>query len=123
MSVDISNYKDTGSLKLANDEKDISVEDLFSEVLKIDEGETAVIETYFEQHEWYSHLNSSSVNTFRLWVVQKEDEVKTKLGYLRIGRVDSIRACGFDSKVDASPTLRTLSSQERTIAASSSTSR
>jgi hypothetical protein len=89
-SVDISSYQDTGSVKLTHDKKYISLEDFFSRTLKINKGEAAIIETYFEQHEWYSHLNSSSVNTFRLWVVQKGNEVNTKLGYLRIGRAGSM---------------------------------
>lgn len=89
-SADISDYRNTGYLKLPNAKKGVSVEDFYSRILKIDSGKNAIIEAYFDQHEWYSHLNSSSVNTFRLWVVQKGGEVNTKLGYLRIGRADSL---------------------------------
>lgn len=128
-SVDISSHKDTGSLKLANEEKDISIEDFFSRILKIDRGVTAVIESHFEQHEWYSHLNPSSVNTFRLWVLQKDDEINTKLGYLRIGRagsmVDNQSSGGIvasidldtgvlDAAIDGQPTRESWSSHPDT---------
>lgn len=90
VSADISNHGDTGFLRLTKNEEDVSTEDLFSRILEIDKGGGAIIETYFVQHEWYSHLNPSSVNTFRLWVVQKENIINTRLGYLRIGRAGSM---------------------------------
>jgi hypothetical protein len=129
VSADISNYGDTGFLRLPKNEEDVSTEDLFFRILKIDKGGDAIIETYFEQHEWYSHLNLSSVNTFRLWVVQKGNEVNTKLGYLRIGRagsmVDNQSSGGIvaainletgvlDAAIDGMPTRETWSSHPDT---------
>jgi len=90
VSADISNHGDTGFVRLTKNEEEVSTEDLFSRILEIDKEGDATIETYFEQHEWYSHLNPSSVNTFRLWVVQKENKINTRLGYLRIGRAGSM---------------------------------
>lgn len=90
MSVDISSCEGKGSLILLDGEEDVSIEEFYARNLKIDQGGEAIIETCFKQHEWYAHLNPSSVNTFRLWVIQTEDEVNTKLGYLRIGRAGSL---------------------------------
>lgn len=69
----------------------LSIDDFCDNVLNTTTGGGAVIETYLEQHEWYTALNESSVNTLRLWVVQFDGEYPTtRLGYLRIGRAGSL---------------------------------
>jgi len=73
------------------DNKEIlTMEEFYYQFLNIENGESRVIEAFLEQHEWYAGLNPSSVNTFRLWVVNKNKKVHTKLGFLRIGRAGSL---------------------------------
>lgn len=73
-----------------DNKKILTVDELNQQYLKIDNAQGKVIEAFLEQHEWYAHLNPSSVNTFRLWVIKNKGKVQTKLGYLRIGRQGSI---------------------------------
>ena len=68
----------------------LTAKKLYSDFLNIDHGESRVIEAYLEQHKWYANLNPSSVNTYRLWVVKKNNKAHTKSGYLRIGRAGSL---------------------------------
>jgi len=73
-----------------DNKKILTIEELYYQFLNIENGESRVIEKYLEQHDWYAGLNPSSVNTYRLWVVKKNIEAHTKLGYLRIGRAGSL---------------------------------
>ncbi|HDL01277.1 MAG TPA: hypothetical protein ENH23_03485 [candidate division Zixibacteria bacterium] len=68
----------------------LTMEEFYSDFLNIQQGESRVIEVFLEQHEWYANLNPSSVNTYRLWVVKKNNKAHTKSGYLRIGRAGSL---------------------------------
>ena len=50
-----------------------------------------LIETYLQQHPDLAAFNPSSVNTFRIWVIQtRNGESRTVLAYLRIGRAGSL---------------------------------
>ena len=50
-----------------------------------------LIEAYLHQHPDLAAFNPSSVNTFRIWVIQgKEGQARTVLAYLRIGRAGSL---------------------------------
>ena len=50
-----------------------------------------LIETYLEQHPSIAAFNPSSVNTFRIWVIQRQGEPsRVVLAYLRIGREGSL---------------------------------
>ena len=45
-----------------------------------------IVEAYVNQHDWYGSLNRTSVNTYRVWAIQKVDEWPVVIGaYLRFG--------------------------------------
>lgn len=68
-----------------------SVNDFCSQILKLRDDSEYVIEHYLEQHPWYAELNPSSVNTWRLWVLQKPGQEAEVMGaYIRIGRAGSL---------------------------------
>jgi hypothetical protein len=48
-----------------------------------------IVEPYVRQHPWYAGLNASSVNTWRIWVIDRGGRIETILAYLRIGRAGS----------------------------------
>lgn len=49
-----------------------------------------IVESYIEQHPWYTTLNSSSINTFRVWVIEREGHGEVVLSYLRMGRAGDL---------------------------------
>jgi hypothetical protein len=63
-----------------------------------------VVEVYLEQHPAYAALNSTSVNTMRIWVLRRSGKTSTKLAYLRIGRsgslVDNLHGGGILAAID-----------------------
>jgi hypothetical protein len=64
-----------------------------------------IAEAYIEQHAWYAALNASSVNTYRVWVVDAGGGGEVILSYLRMGRagdlVDNKTAGGILAPVEA----------------------
>jgi hypothetical protein len=68
-------------------------------------GGNSVMERYLEQHPAMARFNPSSVNTLRLWVLQRHgSRPEVILGYLRIGRngalVDNQSAGGIVAPLD-----------------------
>ncbi len=72
------------------DETAISIEDFVARYIgdKLQHG--YVIEAYFEQHAEMSKLNPSSVNSLRVWVIRKGNEVNVLGGALRMGRRSAV---------------------------------
>jgi hypothetical protein len=57
------------------------------EILALDKGGDWVVEEYFEQHPVLSALNPSSVNSVRIWVMDRGNGgFQVLMAYLRIGR-------------------------------------
>lgn len=89
-----------------------SVQDYCTDVLELDQGGDWIVEEYFEQHHGLSAINPTSVNTVRIWVIDRGEEgYQTLAAYLRIGRgnmfVDNASSGGIVAPVDlASGRLR-----------------
>lgn len=76
-----------------------------SEILQLDRGGDWLVEDYFEQHPTLSAINPTSVNTVRIWVIDRGSagqEVPT--AYLRVGRanmfVDNASSGGIVASID-----------------------
>lgn len=76
----------------------------FNSYLAANTVEGLVIERYVEQHDVLMKLNASSLNTLRIWLLQKDAEVRLIGAVLRIGRagkiVDNASQGGMLAKVD-----------------------
>lgn len=82
-----------------------SVQDYCTEVLWLDQGGDWIIEEYFEQHPDLSAINPASVNTVRIWVIDRgRDGFQAITAYLRIGRrnmfVDNASSGGIVAPID-----------------------
>lgn len=78
-----------------------------ADILQLDKGGDWLVEEYFEQHTVLSAINPTSVNTVRIWVLDRESEGPEVLtAYLRIGRehmfVDNASSGGLVASVDLS---------------------
>ncbi len=68
-----------------------STKDFCAKVLQLSDQSEYLIEHYLEQHPWYAELNSSSINTWRIWVLEKPgEEAQIMCAYIRIGRTGSL---------------------------------
>ncbi len=68
-----------------------STRDFCAEILELKDQSEYIIEHYLEQHPWYADLNASSINTWRIWVLEKPgEEPKITGAYIRIGRAGSL---------------------------------
>lgn len=76
--------------RITNDELELTDDGPSSDALmNFEEG--WIVEEYFEQHPTLAMINSSSVNTIRMWVDKSERGVSRCIaGYLRIGRSGSV---------------------------------
>lgn len=82
-----------------------SVEAYCAETLELRNGGDFVLEEYFRQHAVLASLNPGSVNTIRVWVI---DRVQARhhvlLAFLRIGRgakcVDNLHSGGIAAPID-----------------------
>jgi len=77
------------SLLPAQDEL-VTVEDFCVQYLHKNYHNGFVIESYIEQHKVLAGFNDSSVNTLRMWLIQREDKVKLIGAVLRVGRKNQI---------------------------------
>lgn len=73
--------------------------------LHLPEGEEWLVEEHFTQHPTVAAINPSSVNTVRIWVVDRgEAGMQVLLAYLRIGRghmfVDNASSGGIVAPID-----------------------
>jgi len=89
-----------------------SAEDYCAHMLELEQGGDWLVEEYFEQHPVLSAINPTSVNTIRIWVIDRGREGHQALtAYLRIGRgnmfVDNASSGGIVASIDlASGLLR-----------------
>jgi len=82
-----------------------SVQAYCAETLELDKGGDFLVEEYFEQHPVLSALNPTSVNTVRIWVLDRGSKGhQVLLAFLRIGRggrvVDNIHSGGIAAPID-----------------------
>lgn len=68
-------------------------------------GGSVMLETYMEQHPRLAEFNPSSVNTLRLWALERDSgDVEIVLAYFRMGRqgmlVDNITSGGIGAPID-----------------------
>lgn len=90
----------------------LGVRDYCTTVLGLDRGGDWIVEEYFEQHPGLSEVNPASVNTVRIWVIDRGAEgYRVIAAYLRIGRgnmfVDNASSGGIVAPIDlASGRLR-----------------
>lgn len=68
----------------------LSVADFVSNVLKLDSCADYIVEDYIDQHPILANLNSSSVNTLRVWVSCIRGETSVIDAFLRVGRQGSL---------------------------------
>ncbi len=93
-------------LRLLDQTQSLSVSEFFREQLSALQHDAAwILEAYCEQHPWYAALNSTSLNTIRLYARLASDNSVEMLGaYLRIGRggsvVDNASAGGVFCLID-----------------------
>lgn len=82
----------------------LDVDSFYNNYLAENAAEGLVIERYIEQHDALKELNASSLNTLRIWLLQKGAEVRLVGAILRIGRagklVDNASQGGMLAKVD-----------------------
>jgi hypothetical protein len=68
-----------------------SVHAYCTETLQLHRGGDWIVEEYFEQHSIVSAINPTSVNTIRIWVIDRGDEGHQVLtAFLRIGRANML---------------------------------
>jgi len=82
-----------------------SVQDYCTEVLWLDRGGDWIVEEYFQQHPDLSAINPTSVNTVRIWVIDRDREgFQAITAYLRIGRgnmiIDNASSGGIVAPID-----------------------
>ena len=75
---------------LPKHDKPISVNTFFQQYLIKNYHEGIVIEHYIEQHQVLANFNPTSVNTLRMWLIQKDENVKFIGAVLRVGRKNQI---------------------------------
>lgn len=89
---------------LFHDAPTIDVTSFYDSNLAANAAQGLVIERYVEQHDELKKLNASSLNTLRIWLLQKDSEVRLIGAVLRIGRagkiVDNSSQGGILAKVD-----------------------
>lgn len=83
----------------------LNVEEYCTRVLELHKGTDWIVEEYFVQHPVVSALNPSSVNTIRIWVLDRADRGHEVLAaILRIGRagmvVDNTSSGGIAAPID-----------------------
>ncbi len=87
-----------------NDASALDVIEFYNRYLAANTAQGLVLERYIEQHDELSKLNASSLNTLRVWLLQKDAEVRLIGAVLRIGRagqlVDNASQGGILAKVD-----------------------
>lgn len=76
-----------------------------SDTLLLDRGGDWIVEEYFDQHPILSKINPTSVNTVRVWVIDRDSEGQQVLtALLRIGRanmfVDNTSSGGIVAPID-----------------------
>lgn len=93
-----------GLQHLFHDAPALDVTSFYNSYLAANTAQGLVIERYIEQHAELKQLNASSLNTLRIWLLQKDAEVKLIGAVLRIGRagklVDNSSQGGMLAKVD-----------------------
>lgn len=89
---------------LSPDATALEVDSFYNTYLAANTAHGLVIERYIEQHDALKKLNTSSLNTLRIWLLQKDAEVRLIGAILRIGRagklVDNASQGGMLAKVD-----------------------
>ena len=83
----------------------LSVQAYCAETLQLDRGGDWIVEEYFDQHPILSAINPTSVNTIRIWVIDRGDEgYEVLTAFLRIGRanmfVDNTSSGGIAATID-----------------------
>jgi hypothetical protein len=82
----------------------LEVNSFYGRCLAANAAQGLVIERYVQQHDELKKLNASSLNTLRIWLLQKDAEVRLVGAVLRIGRagklVDNSSQGGMLVKVD-----------------------
>ncbi len=69
----------------------MTLNQFIDEVIDKQHGGSSIIEAYLKQHPALASFNATSVNTMRLWIARMpRGEPKVMLGYLRIGRENSL---------------------------------
>lgn len=71
-------------------QKIFSVEEFVADVLNLDSGADYIVEDYIIQHHILAALNTSSVNTLRIWVSCIAGETSLIDAFLRVGRHGSV---------------------------------
>lgn len=93
-----------GLQNLSHDATALEVDSFYNTYLAKNAAQGLVIERYIEQHDALKKLNASSLNTLRIWLLQKDAEVRLIGALLRIGRagklVDNASQGGILAKVD-----------------------
>lgn len=85
--------KQEGSVQLIREKTNskLSPAEFRNEIILKQHKGSSIIEEYLEQHPALAEFNPSSVNTMRLWVIDRlTGEPELVLGYLRIGRQGSL---------------------------------
>lgn len=82
-----------------------TVESYCADPLELHRGRDWIVEEYFEQHSVVAAINPASVNTVRIWVIDRGAKgYRILLAYLRIGRasmwVDNASSGGVVAPVD-----------------------
>lgn len=82
-----------------------SVQDYCTSALELNRGGDWIVEEYFQQHPDLSAINPASVNTVRIWVIDRGKEgYRVLAAYLRIGRsnmfVDNASSGGIVAPIE-----------------------
>lgn len=83
----------------------LGVQDYCTRVLELEKDTDWLIEEYFEQHPIMASLNPTSVNTIRIWILDRGDQgFQVLAAILRIGRagmvVDNTSSGGIAAPID-----------------------
>lgn len=77
-------------LSVLPENKAMTVDVFFTRYLQHNYHQGLVVEVYIKQHPIVKSLNKTSVNTLRMWVIQRENNVKFIGAFLRVGRKNQI---------------------------------
>ncbi|MCR9186200.1 MAG: hypothetical protein NXH81_12450 [Halieaceae bacterium] len=77
---------DTLKLRLLDSKKVASVSEFVDNILQPGAGADYIIEEYVNQHPEVARLNASSVNTLRIWAINRGDTQDILGAFLRVGR-------------------------------------